>query len=408
VAAYNLIGYDAVGISRQDLAGGLDFLKTLAQGAKFAWLSANLVEPKSGHPIFTPYLSRKVGDTRVAIIGLTSALSPEDGLSGVTIKPWGEVLTPLLAELSRNHDFLILLTDLSPSDCGTVARQFPALNLIIDAAGEVMNQSPRTLAPPTLLAATGRQGKYAGALEVTWSPGGHWGEGEKESLELREKLLELQRTTSQLAESDSRPEQESQTGNLRRRQGMLQQETTELRAGLMGVPVAFFSNTFQAMDVKVGEEPGVAAIVAQIKGRIADQARKEAAATGADSPLPDFTGWRVCGSCHPKAATNWLSSRHAGAYATLEKKNKQFTVDCLLCHVTGSEVVSTDRIAALPPELRGVGCEVCHGPGRKHAEGKEKNRPRKVPENLCRNCHVPEHDGHFDYTRNLALIRCDR
>jgi len=409
VTAYNLMGFDAVGVARLDLAGGLDFLKSLAKGAKFAWLSANLLDQKSGRPLFTPAISRKVGETRVAIIGITSDQTPEDGLAtGLTIKPWAEALTPLVAELSRNHDFLLLLTDLPPAVCGTVARQFPALNLIVNAGGETMNQPPHTLAPTSLLAATGRQGKYAGALEIAWSPGGHWGEGEKQTLALREKLGDLQRTSEQLQAIAKLPGQESQTGNLERRQALLQQEIAELRTALAGVPVAFFSNSFQAMDATVGEEPGVAAIVSQIKGRIAEQGRIEAAAKGADSPLPDFVGWRVCASCHPKAATNWQSSRHAGAYATLERKNKQFTVDCLLCHVTGGEVASTDRLASLPKELQGVGCEVCHGPGRKHADGQEKNRPRKVPENLCRNCHVPEHDGHFDYARNLQLIRCDR
>ena len=412
VAAYNLIGYDAVGVARLDLAGGLDFLKGLAKGAKFAWLSANLVEPKSGRSLFTPFISRKLGDSKVAIIGITSDQPSETGLpTGVaTIKPWAEILTPLVTELSRSHDFLILLTDLPPAVCGTVARQFPAINLIINATSDAYNQTPRALAPATLLAATGRQGKYAGALEITWSPGGHWGEGEKQSLALRDKLIELQRTSTQLAEIEGRPEQESQSGNLRRRQGMLQQEIAELRTALAGVAVAFFANSFQPMAATVGEEPGVAAIVAQVRGRIAERGRKEAAAAVGtnSSPLPDYSGWRVCASCHQKAAARWQSTRHAGAYATLEKKNRQFTVDCLLCHVTGGEVVSTDRLASLPQELRGVGCEVCHGPSRRHAEGKEKSRPRRVPENICQGCHVPEHDGSFDFAKDVELIRCDR
>ncbi|NTV13535.1 MAG: hypothetical protein HGA96_06345 [Desulfobulbaceae bacterium] len=411
VAAYNQMGYDAVGVTRLDLLGGLDFLKSLAGRAKFAWLSANLVEPGSGKPLFTPFISRKLGDTKVAIIGITSDQLYAPGLPNgpaLIIKPWAEALTPLLAELGRSHDFLILLTDLPPTVCGTVARQFPALNLIINASGDTANQPPRTLGPTTLLTATGRQGKYTGALEIAWSPGGRWGEGESQSLALRDKLAELQRTTGQLTEIAGRPEQESQAGNLQRRQLLLQQEIAGLRTALTGVPVAFFSSTFQAMNAAMGEEPGVAAIVAQVKERIADQGRKEAAATGVSSPLPDFSGWQVCGSCHPKAAARWQGTKHAGAYLTLEKKKRQFSADCLLCHVTGGEVASTDRLATLPPELRGVGCEVCHGPGRRHAEGQEKSRPRRVPETLCRNCHVPEHDGHFDYVRKLEMIRCDR
>lgn len=412
VAGYNLIGYEAVGVGGRDLAGGLDFLKSQAGRAKFAWLSANLLDPASGKPLFTPFISRKLGDTRVAVLGITSDQLPglELPAGAATIKPWPAILPGLVAELAKSHDFLVLLTDLSATECGNLARQFPALNLIINAGGDVYNQSPRPLGPATLLAATGRQGKYVGALAITWSRGGRWGEGQSQFAALRDKEAELQRTDRQLIEVGSHPEQASQAGNLRRRQSSLQEEVDGLRAALTGVPIAFFTNTFTAMAATVGEEPKVAAIVAQVRERIGERGRKTAVTTdgGAPSPLPDFSGWRTCASCHPQAAARWQGTKHSGAYATLEKKNRQFNVNCLICHVTGGESVSTDRLAALPPELQGVGCEVCHGPGRRHAEGQEKSRPRRVPETLCRNCHVPEHDGNFDFARDVEMIRCDR
>ena len=410
VAGYNQIGYAAVGVAGRDLAGGLDFLKAQADRAKFAWLSANLVEPGSDKPLFTPYLSRKLGETRLAIIGLTSEQADPALLQGASIKPWGETLARLVPELARNHDFLVLLTDLPPTVCGTLAQQYPAINLIINAFGEAYNQPPRALTPSTLLAATGRQGKYVGGLEITWSRGGRWGEGESRFLALRDKEAELQRTSRLLAEVAKQPGQESQSGNLRRRQGLLQEEIDELSSGLAGVPAAFFASTFTAMAATVGEEPQVAALVAQVRERIGERGRKHAQAAGeaGASALPEFTGWRACAPCHPQAAARWQSTGHSAAYLTLEKKNRQFDVNCLICHVTGGEVVPTDRMAVLPPEFHGVGCEVCHGPGRRHAEGKEKNRPRRVAVTLCQGCHAPEHDGDFDYGRDVERIRCDR
>lgn len=393
-----------------DLAGGLDFLLAQAGRAKFAWLSANLVEPASGHPLFTPFLSRQVGETRVAVIGITGELPPGITLPAgqAALRPWAESLAPLVAELERSHDFLVLLTDLPPTVCGAVARRFPAVNLIINAAGDTYNQPPRTLAPTTLLAATGRQGKYVGALEVTWSRGGRWGEGQDRYLALRDKLEELQRTSARLAELGGRPEQESQSGNLRRRQALLQEEIDEMRRGLAGVAVAFFANSFQPMSAAVGEEARTTAIVARVREKIAALGRKNAAASLGPVVLPGFAGWRACGGCHPAATARWESTGHAGAYATLEKKNRQFNGACLPCHVTGSEYVGADRIAFLPPELQGVGCEVCHGPGQAHAGKREKVRSRRVPANLCQGCHLPEHDGDFDYARDLEKIRCDR
>jgi hypothetical protein len=97
-----------------------------------------------------------------------------------------------------------------------------------------------------------------------------------------------------------------------------------------------------------------------------------------------MSGWQACRSCHPEQTRFWQQTKHAGAWQTLEKANQQFNQDCLICHVTlptydMETVLGDNLLAALSPELKGVGCEACHGPGKNHAETrKNTNSPRRM------------------------------
>jgi len=59
------------------------------------------------------------------------------------------------------------------------------------------------------------------------------------------------------------------------------------------------------------------------------------------------------------------------------------------------------------PYLAGVGCEVCHGPGKTHvADPKPGNIIRKPPETTCRRCHTPARDDNFSYEDDIKKIAC--
>ena len=54
-----------------------------------------------------------------------------------------------------------------------------------------------------------------------------------------------------------------------------------------------------------------------------------------------------------------------------------------------------------------VGCEVCHGPGNKHAANPSPgNIIRKPPETTCRRCHTPARDETFSYDDDIQFITC--
>lgn len=109
----------------------------------------------------------------------------------------------------------------------------------------------------------------------------------------------------------------------------------------------------------------------------------------------DYIGVKKCKACHKKNDVYkvWEESKHAKAFETL-KPEDQKKDECLVCHVTGFDVVKeADK------DLLGVQCESCHGPAKewkmlhlkkdeaKKKEAIEKGLVPKPDKKLCESCH---------------------
>lgn len=91
-----------------------------------------------------------------------------------------------------------------------------------------------------------------------------------------------------------------------------------------------------------------------------------------------YIGSTKCKMCHLKEWKSWSESKMAHAFEALEagervdrKKaagldpSKDYTKDpkCVRCHVTGFGKPGGFTSIEATPDLAGVGCEMCHGPG---------------------------------------------
>ena len=92
----------------------------------------------------------------------------------------------------------------------------------------------------------------------------------------------------------------------------------------------------------------------------------------------------------------WLDSPHAKAYDTLTKAARQHDPECVVCHVVGYGDVSGFSRPDKKPDLRGVGCENCHGPGYKHYKDPEESKMAKDTGVCATKCHVADHSPNFD------------
>ena len=149
-----------------------------------------------------------------------------------------------------------------------------------------------------------------------------------------------------------------------------------------------------------------------------------------------YVGPRVCQECHEEQAESWHETRMAMTFEVLrpgvkvqEKKmagldpDFDYTHDeeCLPCHTTGYGLVGGFVSIEITPDMAGVTCEACHGPGGSYAEGPMRTSdsdftaagageaglvypPTAV---VCRRCHNEDSpfidmDYEFDYADRVA------
>lgn len=111
-----------------------------------------------------------------------------------------------------------------------------------------------------------------------------------------------------------------------------------------------------------------------------------------------YIGSQACQECHQKEFSQWSHSSHATAFNTLRTVGREYYPECVTCHVTGSGYETGYQIGTPDSaHLVDVGCETCHGPGRQHVYTPLKENIRgPVPENVCMECHTPEHSPGFE------------
>jgi 2',3'-cyclic-nucleotide 2'-phosphodiesterase (5'-nucleotidase family) len=116
VAAYNALGYDAVNLCHRDLWFGKAETLALLKDAKFAPISANLLNEENGRPLFKPYIVKEISGQRIAILGVAQAPAGIDflphlkeHLAGIHIDPPVKALANWLPKAKAESDQVILL-----------------------------------------------------------------------------------------------------------------------------------------------------------------------------------------------------------------------------------------------------------------------------------------------------------
>jgi hypothetical protein len=138
---------------------------------------------------------------------------------------------------------------------------------------------------------------------------------------------------------------------------------------------------------EVPEDPVTAAWIDPILDRMNETLR-----TGHRETVPDPLDARYvtagkCASCHAGEHRTWSRGPHARAWDTLVETNREWTVACNVCHVTGAGDDDAWLDPARTPQLVGVQCESCHGPGREHADHPTSGYGADAL-SRCRACHT--------------------
>ena len=180
---------------------------------------------------------------------------------------------------------------------------------------------------------------------------------------------------------------------------------------------------FVPLDSKLPDDPEAKQLVDAYDARVAQLNLEEAKTQPAACPAArkgeaSFVGAHRCAECHASEAAFWEQTRHAHAFATLVTVNKQFSLDCIRCHVSGWQqpggVCRIDKAAVGGPGIGagnqfGVGrqdvqCESCHGAGSEHAADPPEHIDGKVAVNVCLRCHEAANSPHFDDAKYRPFI----
>jgi len=341
---YDLMGFDALGVGERELAFGLETFKELAAKSKTPVLSSNLIDKKTGKPVFKASVIVRKGGVKV---GIFSVLGPKIDLPGnagelVTVDDPIATAQKMVAELRKQADVVVCLAHLGRVEGEDLAAQVPGMDVVILAHHPgFVAQGRRVNAAITV--ASGEQGQNVGYTLVTLDG---------------KKVLDLTSETKILM-----PE----IGE----RGDIARMTKEFEDGLNE---------------------------AQRKAQQTQTLQSASTTPGADQ----YLGSENCMSCHPAQYEHWNSTQHAHAFATLERTQKDTTPECVQCHVVGFGRPAGFQSASASAKLKNVGCESCHGYGTQHDMFAKTGG--KVDEAVCLTCHTPVNDPGWNYAAKLPRI----
>jgi hypothetical protein len=340
----SLMGYDAIGIGERELAFGLPTIQESGAKTKSPLISSNLIDKKTGKPVFKTSVIVKKGNVKV---GIFSVLGPKIDLLGnagelVTVDDPIATAQKMVAELRKQADVIVCLAHLGRVEGEDLAAQVPGMDVVILAHHPgFVAQGRRVNSAVTV--ASGEQGQNVGYTLVTL-------EGKK--------VVDLASETKILM-----PE-----------------------VGDRG-DIARMTKEFED---KLNE--------AQRKAQQTQTLQNTTNAPGADQ----YLGSENCMSCHASQYEHWRTTQHGHAFATLERVQKEATPECVQCHVVGFGRQGGYANAQTSAKLKNVGCESCHGYGTQHDMFAKTGG--KVDEAVCLTCHTPANDPGWNYAAKLPRV----
>jgi hypothetical protein len=117
-----------------------------------------------------------------------------------------------------------------------------------------------------------------------------------------------------------------------------------------------------------------------------------------------YVGSASCERCHKEEFAVWQKTSHALAMKTLSSQKKDQHPDCVSCHVVAYQKEGGYLDAKHTKHLAGVGCESCHGPGRKHSRNPHSEK-LEGGRFVCAECHVSPHSPAFQFDSYWEKIK---
>ncbi len=426
LAAFAQAGLDAWTPGEGDLSLGADAVFSAAEAAHTPLVASNLTCP--GHEAARSVVAEHGG----VRLGFVSAMDPavlESSDSGCSASDPAEGVRAALAELPEDLDAVVLLSQQELAGDYALADAFPRLDLVVNGHVGKRLSTPNQLPNASVHLSSGTRGKALGVATVHFVADGEgYGVAAGGTADLERKIERYKDRLAKAeallaAEGADAPDERTHERALRQKAfyagelGVLEQRLAVMQE-VAAQPRHRVDNELVDLDADIADDEATARLVADTLARI-EQAKGVAPSPALTRPL-DYVGSEVCRACHAAEHTQWSSTPHARAWQTLEQASRSQDLACWSCHATGAERPGGPQTPAQVSEvLQGVGCESCHGPGRRHvdkAEDAAETAGQPVtgaaaavsaivgavvgdpPQQTCLRCHDGEQDeGRFDW-----------
>jgi len=356
------IGYAAANVGERELALGVEKFLTFAAGAKFPFVSANVITDPGGKPLVQPYVVHTVevrapGDDRprklrLGILGLTRhqrdfLRATPDGRNLITAPP-AEAVRRWAPEMRKKADLTVALVSMRYEDALEVAQAAQdagaPLDFVLGGMTDFVSRDEASQLNGTKIVYAGEQGKRLGEVRV-------------------------------FLDGERRPER------------------------------SIFDAPWLTRDYP--GDPDLENLVQGSMAGINEWYREHQVIGSPITPIvigAAYTGSNRCTSCHKEAFEVWAKSAHAHAMQTLADANQLYNPECLKCHTTAFGKVSGFTSQSSTPHLAAVQCEACHGPSGTHPDSRVAGfGPAGM--RSCLVCHNRENSPEFNFSPYWERIK---
>ncbi len=393
VDALNEMGLDAFVPGEGDFALGT--VEATSRLARLPTLAAGLT---CGQAFDAVRVVERDG-LRVAVAGVTDA-APE----GCTAAE--DPVAVVAAALEGVQADVVVGVAHGTLSLGQALVALPSVDFVVQGHGGQKWSSAKQHEGGWLLAA-GSRGKTLGVAHLGLRGGATWTD-EGRGADLAERLeryeARLDSAKAQLASATD----DKAAVRVERQMTFYERKVAELReeqaaAGAVG---RGSGNTFRVelhdLSKDVADHTAIAALVEATRPRIA--AAEPEPEAGYDGP---YVGSSACLVCHVSQHAQWSGTGHPRAWSVLDADGHAEDRACFACHVTGAhDAAGPQSPKAVPPQLRGVGCEACHGAGGDHVRAPTAATMAQPSLDTCTTCHDGERDeGRFEPEAYLERVR---
>jgi hypothetical protein len=379
--AYGRLGYDAIGLGEGDLRVGLEAFGRYAEKYHLPFVASN-VKFKSA-ACLREVIGLKRAGHKIAVISLLAeqwlATLPADLRSQITYEAPAAALARLLPELRKKYDTIVLISHFGQKTRETLAGQLKGIDLWIDSGGHQKATATQPLNPtqPATAGAKPRGDDFffpnrTPPLLVAWQNDRKVG---IVGLQWRNQQLDFTaapRTMIPLAKS------------------MAEDKS--------------FLDIYDANKYAARQE-----MIKKLMNSLETKNSHPAAF--------QYVSSEKCGTCHHNIYKFWKTTKHAQAFKTLKKGNRDADINCWTCHTTGFCEEGGFNSPVATPTLVDVGCQDCHKKNLRDHPRKDRATATQTIllqgsyGNLtkswhCERCHVPHRSPKYEYQSYLERIAC--